>query len=299
MVGFREIREPHPYIESVTLRVTSGVPDEKATIDQLVKIGFTTYQAKVYCALVSLGVGSVSEIYRNSRVPRTKVYETLEDLVRQGAAELQAGRPALYRGVHPKSLARRLIEDYTDSANEVSKTLERDYQESRGIEYDLVWTVKGDQAIRRKMAEVISSARDEVLMLETYPPSFTLAVGRLLKAVAQRGVRVSAVSVLAKDQVAQGFQEDGLIEYRSFPARVPHSGAAQDLDEDFLGPLAVTLSSPYGVAVIDRKEAVVIVPNTNDKSKSVGLSVKIPGVPMLLSAMFQKFLIARTRKIRN
>ncbi len=273
--------------------------DSSGVVGQLVKLGFTEYQAKVYSALVSLGVGGVSEIHRRSRVPRTKVYEALEDLIRQGAVELQAGRPALYRAVHPKSLMARLVEDYADSANEASKTLERDYQEGRTAEQDVAWTVKGDQAIRRKLADIITAAKEEVMVLETYPPSFTLAVAKLLKAVEQRGVKVRAVSLLIKDQVTIGFPESDLIEYRSFPAEAPAASDAGALNQDFLGPLSVTLASPYGLVVIDRGEAFVMYPNAGDDSASVGLSAKIPGVPLLLSVMFQQFLVARTRKVRH
>lgn len=272
---------------------------EDGDVVQLVKLGFTLYQAKVYSSLVSLGVGSVSEIYRSSRVPRTKVYEALEDLVSHGAVEVQPGRPVLYRALHPKLLVARLVEDYTESANMVSQALEREYQEGRSAEHDVAWTVKGDRAIRRKLVELVSSAKQEVLVFETYPPSFTLSIVRLLKAVGQRGIKVRAITLLVKDHVVKEFQEGDVIEYRSFPVELSTRDNAKRLDQDFLGPLAVTLASPYALAVIDQREAFVIIPNTSDELASVGLSAKIPGVPMILSIMFQQFLTARTRKIRH
>ncbi|MDA4137323.1 MAG: hypothetical protein OK449_10055 [Thaumarchaeota archaeon] len=267
-------------------------------IPWLVKLGFTSYQSKIYASLVSLGVGSVSEIYRSSRVPRTKVYEALEDLLRQGAVELQPGRPTLYRAVHPKVLVARLLEDYRESADQATRVLEKEYQEGRSAEQDVAWTVKGDRAIRRKLAELITSAKEEVLMFETYPPLFTVSVAKLLKAVAQRGVKIRPVALLSKGQAGE-FPENDLIEYRSFPAERPRGGDEDRLGQDFLGPLSVTLASPYGLAVIDNKEAFVIIPRPDDESASVGLSARIPGVPLLLSVMFQQFLMARTRKSRG
>lgn len=267
---------------------------------QLVKLGFTMYQAKVYSSLVSLGVGGASEIYRRSRVPRTKVYEALEDLLRLGAAELQAGRPALYRAVSPKPLIARLVEDYTASANQVGEMLERQYREERSAEHDVAWTVKGDPAIRRKLVDITTRAKEEMLILETYPPSFTLSILKLLKAVAQRGVQVRAICLVLKDKMIGNFPESDFIEYRSFPTRsVPANGVSVSPDQDFLGPLSVTLASPYGLAVVDHSEAFVIVPNQGDNLASVGLSAKIPGVPLLLTIMFQQFLTAKTRKVRS
>ncbi len=274
------------------------MPTGTTAIDQLVEMGLTAYQAKVYSSLVSLGVGSVSEIHRQSGVPRTKVYETLEELTRKGAVELQAGRPALYRAVHPRSMVSRLVEDYTDSANQVSKTLEKDYQEGRSVEYDLAWTVKGDGAIRRKLVEVIASAKEEVLVLETYPPFFIRTVERLLRVVAQRGVRVRAVCVLTQDQALNGVPAGESIEYRRLAAQPLQRGPAFDIDREVLGTLSVTLASPYGVAIVDRNTALVMIPNASNRSKSVGLSARIPGVPMLLRIMFEWFVVARTRILR-
>ncbi|MDA4118693.1 MAG: hypothetical protein OK455_10160, partial [Thaumarchaeota archaeon] len=119
------------------------------------------------------------------------------------------------------------------------------------------------------------------------------------KVVAQRGVKIRSVALLVKGKVAGEFPEDDLIEYRSFPAEIPGGGDGDGLSHDFLGPLSVTLASPYGLVVIDNKEAFVIIPRPDDESASVGLSARIPGVPLLLSVMFQQVLMARTRKSRH
>ncbi len=285
------------YIHGVTFRVTTIMPEDTAAVDRLVSLGFTSYEAKVYASLVSLGVGSVSEIHRNSRVPRTKVYETLDELIRQGAVELQAGRPALYRAVRPKVLVKRLTEDFVESAEEVGDILERSYQDARPIESDLAWTVRGSLAIRKKLAEIVSSAKVNVRMIETYPPSNMLAVSGLLKTLKQRGVEVTAISVLRENQPVEEYKESGLIEYRVLQGR-PSSGTVGVLDEDILKPILETLSSPYGVAVADSARAFVIVPNPNDESRSVGLAAQIPGVPTILGLTIPRYVAALTKKIR-
>ena len=136
-------------------------------------------------------------------------------------------------------------------------------------------------------------------MFETYPPLFTISVAKLLEAVAQRGVKIRPVALLVKDQVASELPESDLIEYRSFPAERRRSDDGDRLGQDLLDPLSVTLASPYGLAVIDNNEAFVIIPRPDDEAASVGLSARIPGVPLLLSVMFQQFLMARTRKSRR
>ncbi len=273
--------------------------NESKAIPQLVKLGFTVYQARVYSSLVSLGVGSVSEIHRNSKVPRTKVYESLDDLVRRGAVEVQPGRPMLYRAVNPNLMVAKLSQEFDESAKQASKILAEEFQERRSIERDVAWTVKGDSAIRRKLAELITSAKQEVLMLETYPPNFILSVSGLLKAVSQRGIGVRAVALLVSSQDTDSLPESELIEYRSLFTARPRRSAVGTSDSSFLGPLSVTLSSPYGLAVLDSREAFVLIPNLTDESASIGLLARIPGVPLILGEMFQQFLTAKTRKVRT
>ncbi|MDG7007908.1 MAG: TrmB family transcriptional regulator [Nitrososphaerota archaeon] len=272
------------------------MPADGSVVEKLTMIGFTSYQAKVYSSLISLGVGSVSEVHRHSGVPRTKIYETLDELIRKGAAELQSGRPAIYRAAHPKNLVKRLSEEYFESAREVGEILEKKYQETQGVESDLVWTVKGRPAIRRKLAEILSSAKQNVAMLETYPPVYTLSVAALLKTLRQRNVGVTAVSVIMANQPAEEFSESGLIDYRIFQGKP--KGMVGNLDYDVLSPLAETLSSPYGVAVVDRAKAYIIIPNASDESRSIGFSARIPGVPTILGTTIQRYVASVTRKVR-
>lgn len=273
--------------------------NESKAVPQLVKLGFTIYQARVYSSLVALGVGSVSEIYRYSKVPRTKVYESLDDLDRRGAVEVQPGRPMLYRAINPDVLVAKLSQEFDESAKQASKILGEQFQETRSVEHDVAWTVKGDDSIRRKLAELITSAKQEVLMLETHPPNFILSVSSLLKAVSQRGIRVRAVALMVRGQGSDRLPDGNFIEYRSLRAGWSRSTTAGKPDSAFLGPLSMTLSSPYGLAVIDSSEAFVLIPNLADDSASIGLSARIPGVPLIMGEMFQQFLTAKTRIVRT
>lgn len=267
------------------------------TVEPLVELGLTEYQARVYSSLVSLGVASASEVHRKSGVPRTKIYETLEELSRKGAVETQPGRPALYRAVHPQALVRRLVEDYTESAGAAATALEGEYQEGRAVQYDMVWTVKGERGVRRKLADLITSARADLLVLETYPPSFIRSVEKLLRAVAKRGIRVRVVSVLTEGQPIGQVEGEGLVEFRRITGKGKKGGDSL-ADREVLDTLAVTLGAPYGVAVADRQTALVMVRNPREQSGSIGLSAKIPGVPLLLRLMFERYIVSRTRAVR-
>ena len=271
--------------------------DEAA--EELSKLGLTEYQSKVYSALASLGPSGVTEINRLSTVPRTKVYETLQELVSKGMVEFQPGRPAVYRAVRPSVLIKRLTEDYMDTARNAERLLEGRYESVRDVDQDLVWTVRGDATIRRKLAEFVTSAKRSILILEAYPPAFITSVKSLLKAASNKGLVVRAVCVVGKKPSILGeYPEPDLIEYMNIIS--PRTSSSKrtihkSLDDPYLEPLSMTFSGPYGIALIDEAESFVIIPNPTDKTRSVGFSAKIPGVPSIMRIMFERLFASGKR----
>jgi sugar-specific transcriptional regulator TrmB len=266
-------------------------------VELLVELGLSEYQARVYYSLVMLGTSGVSEIHRHSGVPRTKIYETLQEIVQRGFAEFQAGRPTLYRAINPEALVKRVSEDYLSSAREVGSLLEGHAREADGSSpQDLAWTVKGNMAIRRKLAEVLASAKEEVFVLETYPPTFTQAVKEVLKSVSGEGLKVRAACVMKTDRSAADCPDPDAIEYRLLRPASANSKPALGSDDELLKPLELALASPYGVAVVDGRESFVMLLDQRNAAASVGLSAKIPGVPVILKTMLERFLAIRTTR---
>jgi sugar-specific transcriptional regulator TrmB len=272
--------------------------DEAA--EELVKLGLTEYLSKVYSSLASLGPSGVTEINRLSGVPRTKVYETLEQLVSKGMVEFQPGRPAVYRAVRPAVLIKRLTEDYLNSAQNAERLLEGRYESVRDVDQDLVWIVRGDATIRRKLAEFVTSAKQSILILEVYPPTFIASVKSLLKSASSNGIIVRAVCMVGKDQTSlREFPEPDLIEYLTIfsPPSSSRKRSAMHTPQDdpYLKSLSLTFSGPYGVALIDEVESLVMIPNPTDRTRSIGFSAKIPGVPSLMRITFERLFASGKR----
>lgn len=278
--------------------------------EELVRLGLTEYQSKVYSALTSLGPSGVTEINRFSEVPRTKVYETLQELISKGCVEFQPGRPAIYRAVRPVILIKSLTDDYLSTAQRAERLLEGQYESVHGVKQDdLIWMVRGDATIRRKLAEVIASANESVLILETYPPAFIPSVKSVLKAASNRSLEVKAMCVITERQCTYDFPEPDLIHYKSLALssggetsrRRKNTPRVGELGSDpFLKPLSLTFSSPYAVALIDGLEAFVMMQNPTDQSRSIGFSAKIPGVPQILSVTFDRlFRFGKTINART
>ena len=175
-----------------------------------------------------------------------------------------------------------MTENYLNTAQKAESLLEGSYESVRDIDQYLVWTVRGDATIRRKLAELVTSAKQSILILEVYPPTFISSLKSVLKAAKKKGIAVRAVCVVGRKQMSlPEYPEPDLIEYRSIFSSSSRKNrrsliASRLHDDPYLTPLSLTFSGPYGVAVIDESESFVIIPNPTDRTRSVGFSAKIP-----------------------
>ncbi|MFI5421321.1 MAG: TrmB family transcriptional regulator [Nitrososphaerales archaeon] len=273
--------------------------NEREAVQQLTQMGMTEYQSKVYTALAALGPSGVSDITKLAKVPRTKIYETLDELVTKGVVEFQPGRPIVYRAIKPSLLIKRMTEDYLDSAKKAETMLEENYESITDSGQDFVWIVRGDETIRRKLAEVVVAAKGSIFAIESYPPHFIRSVKSLLKAASKRGLKVRAVCVAQKDAInSENLAESDPIEYRTLSAsnrKRDSDKAENNEDAQLLRALNMAISGFYCLVVVDDFESFVIMQNSSDPSRSTGLSAKIPGVSILQRIMFEKLFAQRTR----
>lgn len=65
-------------------------------IEYLVSFGFTTYEAKVYSTLVTMGRTIAGKLAINSQVPRARIYDVLSSLERKGWIETIKTTPIQY-----------------------------------------------------------------------------------------------------------------------------------------------------------------------------------------------------------
>ncbi|HXQ91853.1 MAG TPA: helix-turn-helix domain-containing protein [Nitrososphaerales archaeon] len=270
--------------------------NEDDPVKELIRLGLSEYQSKVYSSLAALGPSGASEINRMSHVPRTKIYETLEELIAKGIVEFQPGRPIVYRAIKPELVIKAMTEEYLDSAKKAEKMLEERYEQVVNPGEDLVWTVHGDLTIRRKLAEIVVSAKESIFILESYPPFFIASIRSLLKTASRNGMRVRAVCVAKKEQLRAGgsYPETDLIEYRAISTRRRRVSSGNKEDESLMNALELAISGSYGLAIIDDVEAFVIIQNLTVGASSIGLSAKIPGVPILQRIMFERLFERRT-----
>ena len=258
----------------------------EAAAKSLVALGLSRYQARVYSALSSLGPSGVSAISRASGVPRTKTYEVLEQLSKMGSVDFQAGRPALYSAASPSLLVRQLRDQYMASADEAIKSLESERPHGHEIsERDLVWTFRGENAIRRKLSETIAATTSKLTIVEPYPARLINSVATSLRSSRNRGVKVRAACLVEKDQTIEARSK--LIEYRRFLA-APRAGG--DRFDEILGSLHWYLHRFYCTLMVDDSQALIALIEGPSQSETLGILFKMRPIPMLQRILFEELI---------
>src|SRR3989344_8869753 len=76
------------------------------------------YETKVWLALLSKGVASAGEIAEMSGVPRSRTYDVLESLEKNGFAMQKIGKPVKYFAVKPIAVIEKLKKNTQEEMND-------------------------------------------------------------------------------------------------------------------------------------------------------------------------------------
>lgn len=99
---------------NATLAMSSDVPDDPRTvaIDALRDLGLSTYAARTFVALAALGVGTAKDVSEVSDVPRTRVYDAIDELSDRGLVDVQQASPKEFWAVSAETTGRTFQEEY-------------------------------------------------------------------------------------------------------------------------------------------------------------------------------------------
>jgi sugar-specific transcriptional regulator TrmB len=139
------------------------------------------YETKVWLALLSKGMATAGEVAEISNVPRSRTYDVLESLEKQGFAILKLGKPVKYIAVNPAVVLERLKSNILRESEERSKYLatikdNEDYKQllllhKQGIEpvmpEDLSGMIKGRTNLHNHLKGLIGKATKTVLLAST------------------------------------------------------------------------------------------------------------------------------------
>lgn len=140
--------------------------------------GLNIYETKVWLALLSKGIASAGEIAELSGVPRSRTYDVLESLEKNGFAMQKIGKPVKYFAIKPLAVIEKLKKNTLEEMNEKVDTLSniKDTKEYKELELlhssktemikkqDLSGTIKGRTNINSQISDIINLAKEEIII---------------------------------------------------------------------------------------------------------------------------------------
>ena len=130
------------------------------------------YETKVFLALLSRGISSAGEIAEISGVPRSRTYDVLEGLEKQGFVIQKIGKPVRYLAIKPDTVIEKLKNNAQRTAKEKIETLSnlKDTNEYRELEQlhkigvepvknqEISTSIKGKSNLYIQMRDVMESS---------------------------------------------------------------------------------------------------------------------------------------------
>lgn len=164
----------------------------------MMDLGLTEYQARVYLALLELGTANASQIPPLSRVPRTRVYATMNQLHEKGLVEIIPETPLRYRPVpfhqfveqearQLREEARRLEARAPELANEFAVRGETAVEERGRFE-----AIYGRRNVRERLMKMYEETSEEIMGVGTArsPSRIVESAIHTLEAKAEQGVQI-------------------------------------------------------------------------------------------------------------
>lgn len=157
------------------------------SIDKLVKIGFSEYEAKAYVALLRESPVTGYQLSKLSCVPRSMIYEVVRKLTARGAAmTLRTGDATKYAPVP----AAEFLDQLHREREELIVSLKDDLAAlTSAPDLDYVWNIEGHENIIVKARKMIGQAKARIylaLLPVTFPdlqPTLEEAIGRGVRVV--------------------------------------------------------------------------------------------------------------------
>ncbi len=272
--------------------------------EHLIRLGLNGNEAKALDALIALGPSGAADVHRHTGMPRNKAYESLERLSSRGIVEVQPGRPMLYRASEARLVIDNLVESYGREAKEALTALEERQDsgplgsaEPEGVE-SYAWMVKGERAVKRRLAELIYEAKRDIFGIGGYPPKYLLAAKTALKAASKRGVVVRPVSMIRPTQDVGSLPRDdkSVIEFRTVKSLPTLRLRIQPFDEPIINGF-VNMSGEGSMVIVDETMAFDIIDEGIDPERVAGVLMKVPGIPRVQKATVERILALYTRKL--
>lgn len=150
-------------------------------LKKLQEFGLSEYQARVYLALLELGIATASQIPPISKVPRTRIYMTMSQLHEKGLVQIIPETPLKYKPLPFEEFLEKRISDLKTEARMlevVKEELSREFaikkqvMEQKAGSFEAIF---GRRNLRAKLLKMFSNAKSEVYFIGTAATPLRLA----------------------------------------------------------------------------------------------------------------------------
>ena len=127
-------------------------------VEKLKEIGFNTYEAKVYVALLKKYPATGYEVAKLANIPQSRTYDTLKVLEEKNVVAATNTKPISYTPIKPK----QILSGYKKKMDSTLNYLEKHLPEVKDSYNEPIINVSGKQNIENKIIEVIRNAKREI-----------------------------------------------------------------------------------------------------------------------------------------
>lgn len=178
--------------------------------ENLVKLGFTATEAKVYFKVVQEEQLKVTELARATRITRTQLYPLLKRMVRKGYIEEVPSKPVSYKAVPPESLV-SVLEEEKKNQFSLLLSLKNNLEQLMPVQtvtappYDIS-IIKGEKNIVSKLLKLTNAAEKEIIKTSAFERALEDKNRELSKATKQKvreGVKVVVHSSIKPENLSK------------------------------------------------------------------------------------------------
>jgi HTH-type transcriptional regulator, sugar sensing transcriptional regulator len=192
--------------------------------------GLNLYEVKIWTALLSRGISTAGELSDIADVPRSRSYDVLESLEKQGFVVMKLGKPIKYIAVDPEEVVERVKKNVQNEAKDKINRLqimkeaevlqELKTLHTQGIELveptDLSGSIRGRHNLYSHIELTISQAEETVTIMTTPQGLIRKVEGfkPIFEKLVKRGVKIRIASAITKECAAAVKDLEGLAEIR-------------------------------------------------------------------------------------
>lgn len=181
----------------------------QVAIEQLEQFGLSVYAARTFVALATLGSGTAKEVSNVADVPRTRVYDAVEELESTGLVEEDGGSPKQFWAISAATTGQKFQREM-DHRVAMLQTAVGELEPVPGRDDQLhVQTAIGTQEIADRLCSFVEAAEKEIRYL-TADEQLTDEVAAALTTSSDRGVSVTVAGLTPAEREQLHSQAPGI-----------------------------------------------------------------------------------------